>query len=675
MDTILYNLARPYYFLVKEGAFPILLALLLSSIGYSYYYDTNSVDLLAVVKDFLFQFSNPFIFLLKVVSFLISFFLLHYLFTKTFLKHLNKSILNYPALLGLVYLLYLLSPTVCYAFILTGVLLLVYKYLIKGGDFGYDFSGTPFGNSRWSTTEELKDKDKGLAVKDPVKVKDSFLLGRTTDKSGTIIGFKGEGHVLTVAKTGAGKGVGVVVPNLLQYGGSVVVVDPKGENFIRSVFARTHRFKQKIYLVDPFGEVHKQVTRQLKRIQKFESEGKFLESVEDIKRFYTELLPKVQPPTPSETDAENLAQVGEYYSAFNPLQLLDQLVADENFQEIFDQASVIANMVVIRDTGDNNGHWDEKAKMIIKNAIIFTCIHEDFQAEPNNLVAVKSIILTIFESEETFQDFVSDCANSTYSEHLVNISGEFAMMADEERQSVLSFVLKHLGFIDSPLMKASVSHPGLRLADIKEELITVYLVMPANKLDAYNRLLRLWIASLVNSISLTLEPPVERILMIVDEMAQLGRMEPLIQAVSLLRGYGLNLWMIFQDLSQLQTIYGSQWKTFSSNARFQQFFGISDTDTAEYVSALSGQTTVVTRGETVSVDNNSFTGSSTSHNYQAQERKLLYPDTLYRSNLQYLFTEGLFPIQAEKLEFYKENIFRVGEHLPFALRDELKTFF
>src|ERR1700684_2772047 len=46
------------------------------------------------------------------------------------------------------------------------------------------------------------------------------------------IRYTGDGHLVTFAPTGAGKGAGVIIPNLLHYNGSIIVVDPKGENFV-----------------------------------------------------------------------------------------------------------------------------------------------------------------------------------------------------------------------------------------------------------------------------------------------------------------------------------------------------------------------------------------------------------------------------------------------------------
>ena len=37
--------------------------------------------------------------------------------------------------------------------------------------------------------------------------------------------YEGDGHLMTIAPTGAGKGVSVIIPNLLTYPGSVIAID------------------------------------------------------------------------------------------------------------------------------------------------------------------------------------------------------------------------------------------------------------------------------------------------------------------------------------------------------------------------------------------------------------------------------------------------------------------
>lgn len=43
--------------------------------------------------------------------------------------------------------------------------------------------------------------------------------------------FTAEGHLITIAPTGAGKGIGALIPTLLRHPGQVIVIDPKGENY------------------------------------------------------------------------------------------------------------------------------------------------------------------------------------------------------------------------------------------------------------------------------------------------------------------------------------------------------------------------------------------------------------------------------------------------------------
>jgi type IV secretion system protein VirD4 len=67
--------------------------------------------------------------------------------------------------------------------------------------------------------------------------------------------YRKDGHLITFAPTGAGKGVRAIIPNLLHYGGPVIVVDPKGENFAITARYRSTVLGQRIFLLDPFEAV------------------------------------------------------------------------------------------------------------------------------------------------------------------------------------------------------------------------------------------------------------------------------------------------------------------------------------------------------------------------------------------------------------------------------------
>jgi len=58
--------------------------------------------------------------------------------------------------------------------------------------------------------------------------KGDIWLGR--DKDGTPIGANCDRHLFTAAPNRAGKGSGLIIPNLCLWEGSTVVIDPKSEN-------------------------------------------------------------------------------------------------------------------------------------------------------------------------------------------------------------------------------------------------------------------------------------------------------------------------------------------------------------------------------------------------------------------------------------------------------------
>lgn len=74
-----------------------------------------------------------------------------------------------------------------------------------------------------------------------------IVVGR---KGGRFLTFGGSEHVIVEAPTRSGKGVGIVIPNLLTWQGSVVVLDVKRENYDASAGFRAH-YGQQVFLFNP----------------------------------------------------------------------------------------------------------------------------------------------------------------------------------------------------------------------------------------------------------------------------------------------------------------------------------------------------------------------------------------------------------------------------------------
>ena len=78
-----------------------------------------------------------------------------------------------------------------------------------------------------------------------------LIVGREDRERGRLLRYDGEAHLLTLAPTRSGKGVGAVIPNLLTAERSILCIDPKGEN--ARVTARARRRLGPVHVLDPFS--------------------------------------------------------------------------------------------------------------------------------------------------------------------------------------------------------------------------------------------------------------------------------------------------------------------------------------------------------------------------------------------------------------------------------------
>jgi type IV secretion system protein VirD4 len=119
----------------------------------------------------------------------------------------------------------------------------------------------------------------------------------------------------------------------------------------------------------------------------------------------------------------------------------------------------------------------------------------------------------------------------------------------------------------------------------------VYFMLPPNELNTYYRFARLIVQACFNALSVEPKPNDRRVLLLLDEQAQLKYMETVASAIALLRGYRVRIWSVFQDLNQLESIYKERWESFVANAGILQVFTTNDEKTARYFSDKVGNMT------------------------------------------------------------------------------------
>ncbi len=229
------------------------------------------------------------------------------------------------------------------------------------------------------------------------------------------------------------------------------------------------------------------------------------------------------------------------------------------------------------------------------------------------------------------------------------------MMSEKERSSILSTAIVQTEFLDSPAMKTVLDQSDFSLRDLKDKPTSVYLSLPAGRMGTHSRWLRLMIALTVEAMERHRKVPEHPVLIIMDEFHALGPMRTIERAAGLIAGYGVRLWPILQDLTQLKRDYKESWETFLGNAGLTQWFGINDLTTLEYLSKRLGQTTLdtVSQGE---LSRDQIMKGFTGQNRSKQIVDLMTPEELGRffsrqSGRELILWPGTDPIVMERINY------------------------
>jgi len=212
-----------------------------------------------------------------------------------------------------------------------------------------------------------------------------LLIGRDP-KTGKLLGYDGPAHLLTLAPTRAGKGVGTVIPNLLLGYRSMLVIDPKGENVrvagqMRADYGPTH-------VLDPFG----------------------------------------------------VSGMGN--ASYNPL---ERMTPDS--LDLGEDASTLAAALVMDPPGQaGEAHWNEEARALIAGLILFCVVHED--AERKTLGTVREYLTLPPERFQELLGLMQESPGANGL--VARAANRFLGKADREAAGVLSGAQRHTHFLDSP---------------------------------------------------------------------------------------------------------------------------------------------------------------------------------------------------------------------------------
>ncbi|MGO9454336.1 MAG: type IV secretory system conjugative DNA transfer family protein [Candidatus Binataceae bacterium] len=422
----------------------------------------------------------------------------------------------------------------------------------------------------------------------------------------------GPGHVLLVAPTRSGKGVGVVLPTLLTWPHSALIHDLKGENWNLTAGAR-------------------------------KSMG--------------QLCLKFDPTDTTDTSVK-----------YNPLEQvrLRTLHEAEDVQNI-------AHMIVDPHGEGLNNHWLLTGAALLTGTILHLLYAEPnktlrglagFLADPRGTLieTIERMLKTEHDPDGSMQ-WRDLRGQPTRTHPLVAESlREVLNKSEADRAGVFSTVMSFLWLYRDPVVAANTEYSEFKIADLvnHEWPVSLYLVVPMASRDRLRPLIRLMLNQIVRTLTTTLIYKDGRalsanrhpMLLMLDEFPVLGRLEVLAEALSLIAGYGIRACLVAQDLTQIYSAYGHD-ESITSNCDTTVAYTPNRFQTAQELSKLAGETSVRHAHRTVSSGGVSLSESEAA-------RPLMTPDEVRRMGADevLIFTRGQPAIRAQQLQHHAQRFFK-----------------
>jgi type IV secretion system protein VirD4 len=338
-----------------------------------------------------------------------------------------------------------------------------------------------------------------------------------------------------------GKGRGLILPNLLNLPDySVFVIDPKGENALVSAKYRRDDLDNNILIFNPYLI--------------FENEFKELGF--------------------------------EQFQTFNPLANL----SPKSFDFADDVAS-IAEALIYEETGGDS-HWVQSARGYVEFLIMF--LVSDPVEQANKTVTLRRLRQIIaggysglIDTKNKLERSILEKAGESSCSLVQDNAGRYAFESAEVH-SLIATAETQTRIFKSELICSALEGERFNFEDMKNRKITVYLILPSERLITQARYLRLILLAAMSQFMRS-EKGDHQVVMMLDEFANLGSLNIIANGYGLIAGHGVTLWSFVQNLTQLQHLYPNNWETFIANSSVVTVSNVNDVTTAEYFSRRAGQ--------------------------------------------------------------------------------------
>lgn len=490
--------------------------------------------------------------------------------------------------------------------------ILVHKMVVKNTSRAAEYM---HGSARWADMDDVT----SMSLLD----NEGVYIGGWKDEKGKThyLRHNGPEHILCFAPTRSGKGVGLVIPTLLSWPHSAVVTDLKGE-----LYAITAGWR---------------------------------------KKHANNIILKFEP----------AAKSGSV--SWNPLEEI-RLGEDE---EVPDTQN-IANLIVDPDGKGLEDHWSKTAFSLFVGVIMHLLYKSKNDGTPATMAALSYMLSdTSRPITELWEEMMSyPHVNGSPHPAVAKAGRDMADRPENEAGSVVSTAKSYLSLYDDPIVQHNTSRCDFKIKDLmhSDNPVSLFIITQPVDKDRLKPLVRILINMTVRLLADKMEfesgrtkaTYKHRLLQMLDEFPSLGKLDIIQESAAFVAGYGIKMYFIVQDISQLHKSYTKD-ESITSNTHVQIAYPPNRIETAEHLSRLSGQTTIIKEQVTTSGNRISMMHKGVSTTLQEVQRPLLTPDESMRmpgpiKNSQGDITEGGdmvmfisgFPaIYGKQILYFKDPVF------------------
>lgn len=469
-----------------------------------------------------------------------------------------------------------------------------------------------FGTSRWGTKKDLKENgllephgvvlgqlsnaDVRYSIKDgAVKLK--------LKKASQYIRHSGKTSTIFFAPSRSGKGVSSVIPTLEDFPDSMIIFDPKGENWNitagwRSTFSYVWRF----------------------------------------------------------------SPVSEDTLCFN---ILDEIEERFAFRDASTIAQILTAPADGTQKGDP--HWTDTANDLLIGVILHVKCSDYPEKNMYGVLRFMSSVSDDDKGGTEFLNEMIRATHCNEDIHntIVDIAGRALKKPEEERGSVISSAVTALRIFQDPLVQKATRKSDFCLMDFQktDKPISLYLTVPFSDIDRLAPLMRLLISFILRKFSqgetqfgeIKLSFP---ILFLIDEFPTLGAFPVLETMMGILAGYGITFFLICQSMTQIIKLYGEN-NPILDHCRVMCTYAMSDYKSAKLFSDMIGIETVKHSNDSSSGNKFDWGMTNVSVNTQTVQRNLMNADEIQHlpANLMLIFAHGMPVYIAKKNVYYSDPFY------------------